>query len=148
MKMLGLFLIRCVFTKKTESAKVGFWKFVKTGTGKNRGFPEQCVHCLFWFDLPIRKEEGKFKQGTKYVRQGFSKVFVFFTYSRVTQQNLNDSTEWKCPHCGLEWRAVLSCYWYTLHNVLLTEWLMWDLLIFGLVYAVVTWWNNVKYGWV
>ena len=24
--MLGLFLIRCVFTKKTESAKVGFWE--------------------------------------------------------------------------------------------------------------------------
>ena len=22
-----------------------------------------CWHCLFWFDLPIRKEEGKFKQG-------------------------------------------------------------------------------------
>ena len=64
------------------------------------------------------------------------------------EQNLNDSTERKCPHCGLEWRSVLSCYWYTLHNVLLTEWLMWDLLIFGLVYAVVTWWNNVKYGWV
>ena len=107
-----------------------------------------CWHCLFLFDLPIRKEEGKFKQGTKNVHQGLSKVFVFFTYSRVTQQNLNDSTERKCPHCGLEWRAVLSCYWYTLHNVLLTEWLMWDLLIFGLVYAVVTWWNNVKYGWV
>ena len=37
-----------------------------------------CWHCLFW---PIRKEAGKFKQGTKNVRQGLSKVFVFFTYS-------------------------------------------------------------------
>ena len=26
MKLLGLFLIHCVFTKKTESAKVGFWE--------------------------------------------------------------------------------------------------------------------------
>ena len=38
-------------------------------------------HKVFWFDLPFRKEEGKFKQETKNVRQGLSKVFVFFTYS-------------------------------------------------------------------
>ena len=39
MKLLGLFLIRCVFTKKI----LGGQKFVKTGTGKNRGFPEHCA---------------------------------------------------------------------------------------------------------
>ena len=39
MKLLGLFLIRCVFTKKI----LGVQKFVKTGTGKNRGFPEHCA---------------------------------------------------------------------------------------------------------
>ena len=39
MKLLGLFLIRCVFTKKI----LGCQKFVKTGTGKNRGFSEHCV---------------------------------------------------------------------------------------------------------
>ena len=38
-KLLGLFLIRCVFTKKN----LGGQKFVKTGTGKNRGFPEHCA---------------------------------------------------------------------------------------------------------
>ena len=38
-KLLGLFLIRCVFTKKI----LGGQKFVKTGTGKNRGFPEHCA---------------------------------------------------------------------------------------------------------
>ena len=51
-KLLGLFLIRCVFTKKI----LGGQKFVKTGTGKNRGFPEHCAvfrqtKCLlfnFW----------------------------------------------------------------------------------------------------
>ena len=35
-----------------------------------------CQHCLFWFDLPLRKEEGKFIQGTKNVHQSLSKVFV------------------------------------------------------------------------
>ena len=39
MKLLGLFLIRCVFTKKILVGQ----KFVKTGTGKNRGFPEHCA---------------------------------------------------------------------------------------------------------
>ena len=39
-KLLGLLLIRCVFTKKTESEGQ---KFVKTGTVKNRGFPEHCA---------------------------------------------------------------------------------------------------------
>ena len=38
-KLLGLSLIRCVFTKKI----IGGQKFVKTGTGKNRGFPEHCA---------------------------------------------------------------------------------------------------------
>ena len=50
MKLLGLFLIHCVFTKKTESAKVrhsGRQKFVKTGTGKNKGFPEHCALCTY-----------------------------------------------------------------------------------------------------
>ena len=42
MKLLGLFLIRCIFTEKTESAKKGL-KFVKIGTGKNRGIPEHCA---------------------------------------------------------------------------------------------------------
>ena len=42
MKLLGLFLIRCIFTKKTEGAKKGR-KFVKIRTGKNIGSPEQCV---------------------------------------------------------------------------------------------------------
>ena len=37
-KLLGLFLIRCVFTKKI----LGGQKFVKTGTRKNRGFLEHC----------------------------------------------------------------------------------------------------------
>ena len=40
MKLLGSLLIRCVFTKKTEGAKKG-QKFVKIGTGKNIGSPEQ-----------------------------------------------------------------------------------------------------------
>ena len=38
-KLLGSFLIRCAFTKKILGAQ----KFVKTGTGKNRGFPEHCA---------------------------------------------------------------------------------------------------------
>ena len=45
-KLLGLFLIRCVFTKKI----LGGQKFVKTGTGKNRGFAEHCamgIQCSF-----------------------------------------------------------------------------------------------------
>ena len=42
MKLLGLLLIHCVFTKKTEGAKKGR-KFVKIGTGKNIGSPEQCA---------------------------------------------------------------------------------------------------------
>ena len=42
MKLLGLLLIRCVFTKKPEGAKKDR-KFVKIGTGKNIGFPEQCA---------------------------------------------------------------------------------------------------------
>ena len=41
MKLLGLFLIRCVVTKKI----LGGQKLVKTGTGKNRGFPEHYVQC-------------------------------------------------------------------------------------------------------
>ena len=41
-KLLGLLLIHCVFTKKTEGAKKGR-KFVKIGTGKNRGSPEHCA---------------------------------------------------------------------------------------------------------
>ena len=45
MKLLGLFLIRCVFTKKTESAKVRP-KIVKTRTGKNRGLPKHCAMCM------------------------------------------------------------------------------------------------------
>ena len=49
------------FHKKTESAKVrhsGRQKFVKTGTGKNKGFPEHCEM--------VRKKnakKSKFKTG-------------------------------------------------------------------------------------
>ena len=43
MKLLGLFLIPCVFTKKILWGQ----KFLKTGTGKNRGFPEHCVLVQF-----------------------------------------------------------------------------------------------------
>ena len=46
MKLPGLLLIRCIFTKKTEGAKKG-QKFVKIGTGKNIGFPEQCALYKF-----------------------------------------------------------------------------------------------------
>jgi len=49
MKLLGLLLIHCVFTKKTEGAKKGR-KFVKIGTGKNIGSPEQCA---------MKKSSGK-----------------------------------------------------------------------------------------
>ena len=42
MKLLGLFLIRWVFTKKILRDQ----KFVETGTGKNRGFPEHCALVL------------------------------------------------------------------------------------------------------
>ena len=48
-KLLSLFLISCVFTKKTEGAKKG-QKFVKIGTGKNIGSPEQCA---MWKNLRI-----------------------------------------------------------------------------------------------
>ena len=41
MKFLGLFLICSVFMKKI----LGGQKFVKTGTGKNRGFPEHFAVC-------------------------------------------------------------------------------------------------------
>ena len=44
MKLLGLFLIRCVFTKKN----LGDQK-VKTGTGKSRGFPEHCALFMFFY---------------------------------------------------------------------------------------------------
>ena len=47
MKLLGLFLIRCVFTKKI----LGGQKLFKTGTRKNRGFPEHCVVCINFLDL-------------------------------------------------------------------------------------------------
>ena len=46
MKLLGSLLIHCVFTKKTEGAKKA-QKFVKIGTGKNIGYPEQCVLYVF-----------------------------------------------------------------------------------------------------
>ena len=58
MKLLGLFLIHCVFTKKTESAKVrhsGRQKFVKPGTGKNKGFRE---HCVYWYVTQICGKRG------------------------------------------------------------------------------------------
>ena len=44
-KLLGLFLIRCVFTKKI----LGDQKFVKIEAGKNRGFLEHCamLQCPF-----------------------------------------------------------------------------------------------------
>ena len=48
MKFLGLFLIHCVFTKKI----LGVQKFVKTWTGKNRGFPEHCA--VQWPIIPIK----------------------------------------------------------------------------------------------
>ena len=41
--LLCLFLNRCVFTKKI----LGGQKFVETGTGKNRGFPEHCALITF-----------------------------------------------------------------------------------------------------
>ena len=64
-----------------------------------------CWHCLFWFGLPFRKEEGKFKQGTKNVRQGLSKVFVFFTYSSYSLALVHSTSSWlvllelKCTIC-------------------------------------------------
>ena len=51
-KLLGLFLIRCVFTKKILAGQ----KFVKTEARKNRGFPEHCalstplINDLFEFE--------------------------------------------------------------------------------------------------
>ena len=50
-KLLGLFLIRCVFTKKN----LGGQKFVKTRTGKNRGFPEHCA--LFTKRIDFKDKE-------------------------------------------------------------------------------------------
>ena len=67
---LWYFLIFQIFMFETWKK----WNETKTGI---------CWHCLFWFGLPFRKEEWKFKQGTKNIHQGLSKVFVFFTYSRI-----------------------------------------------------------------
>ena len=50
-KLLGLFLIRCVFTKKI----LGGQKFVKTGTGKNRGFPEHCAMYQKWKQYTVQE---------------------------------------------------------------------------------------------
>ena len=43
-----------------------------------------CWHCLFWFDLPIRKEEGKFKQGTKMS----AKICQKFLYCELTLERM------------------------------------------------------------
>ena len=48
-----------------------------------------CWHCLFWFDLPIRKEEGTFKQG----KIMSPKVCQRFLYSLPTLGG-NDFVNW------------------------------------------------------
>ena len=50
MKLLGLFLICCVFTKKLKAQKSD-QKFIKTGTGKNRGLPKHCAMYGCWHKL-------------------------------------------------------------------------------------------------
>ena len=53
------------------------WKFKKN---EIRQKLDICWHCLFWFDLPTRKEEGKFKQGEIM----YTKVCQRFLYSIPT----------------------------------------------------------------
>ena len=87
MKLLGLFLIRCVFTKKI----LGGQKFVKTGTGKDRGFPEHCaLVIILLFLIPIliavRKETADFLS----IFEHFGNIFATFQlmkYSKNGCQN-------------------------------------------------------------
>ena len=65
-KLLGLFLIRCVFTKKNLRGQ----KFVKIGTGKNRGFPEHCaLHCALLCTYSFATKQVSKQQQTNWQHQ-------------------------------------------------------------------------------
>ena len=72
-----------------------------------------CWHCLFWFDLPIRKEKGKFKQG----KILSTKVFVFYTYSsgrnRIFTKSCHHQT---CNSCE-QLPERVECYDFQNHVV-------------------------------
>ena len=95
MKLLGSLLIRCVFTKKTEGAKKA-QKFVKIGTGKNIGTPEQCAVLfpqicskvqIFYFKGPKRPFDNC--HVTFFLFQEKCGVLIIVTKERKSLEILN-----------------------------------------------------------
>ena len=102
------------------------WNQLKTGI---------CWHCLFWFDLPYRKEEGKFKQGTKNVCQGLSKVFVFWLDSRKLTHFIENISHYKI--------SVWPSSYYMLQSTLMLE--NWHILLQTWACIKISDWPNSYY---